>query len=344
MAVVIGLIAVFLTVISFADRAQEKAGDLNSSGKVDISDLSILLSRFNSNNSVSDTNDDGVVNIFDLSLLLSNYGKLTKPAVANLSLQDDFESGTVSATKWYITSCKHTNGDGISIVNDPLRTGGKSAKFTVNNLDIKGSCTASVGAHAAPTENPRAQLESLDPAVYRNGDEFYVNIGTYFPADFAKFDHGYVQVAEIYGKPFASSPTLGLNVIYNRTYKFNDLELHGASINSLGETVVSPIWKANKPISYGSKWEQVTMHVKLSPDAKIGFVELWLNGVKQTFVDGTQKKYMQTLLPGKTWNSPDGTQSVIVNSYRTHDLIQGDLTLYHDDIKVGNTFDSVQPN
>ncbi|HUP26180.1 MAG TPA: dockerin type I domain-containing protein [Candidatus Limnocylindrales bacterium] len=51
-----------------------KVGDLNNDGKVNIFDLSILLSHWNTSNSTGDLNKDDRVNIFDLSILLSKYG------------------------------------------------------------------------------------------------------------------------------------------------------------------------------------------------------------------------------------------------------------------------------
>jgi len=51
-----------------------KAADLNNDGRVDVVDLSILLSNFGTNNSVADINGDGTVSVLDLSVLLSNFG------------------------------------------------------------------------------------------------------------------------------------------------------------------------------------------------------------------------------------------------------------------------------
>lgn len=50
--------------------------DLNKDGVVNISDLSILLSRYNTSDPIADVNKDGTVNIFDLSILLGNYGSV----------------------------------------------------------------------------------------------------------------------------------------------------------------------------------------------------------------------------------------------------------------------------
>jgi hypothetical protein len=51
-------------------------GDLNSDGKVDVLDLSILLSHYTQTGTgiTGDINSDGKVDILDLSILLSNYG------------------------------------------------------------------------------------------------------------------------------------------------------------------------------------------------------------------------------------------------------------------------------
>jgi hypothetical protein len=52
-----------------------KVGDLNNDGVVDVFDLSILLSNWNSTTKPAyDLNANGTVDIFDLSILLSHYG------------------------------------------------------------------------------------------------------------------------------------------------------------------------------------------------------------------------------------------------------------------------------
>lgn len=51
-----------------------KIGDLNNDNRVDILDLSILLSRFNTSDTDADLNNDGRVDLLDLSTLLSKWG------------------------------------------------------------------------------------------------------------------------------------------------------------------------------------------------------------------------------------------------------------------------------
>ncbi len=52
----------------------KKVGDLNGDGKVDIFDLSLLLSKWGGMDSNADINNDSIVNIYDLSVLLSKWG------------------------------------------------------------------------------------------------------------------------------------------------------------------------------------------------------------------------------------------------------------------------------
>jgi hypothetical protein len=57
-----------------ASTQSAKLGDLNGDNAVDITDLSILLSNFNTTNAVADINHDNKVDVFDLSILLTHFG------------------------------------------------------------------------------------------------------------------------------------------------------------------------------------------------------------------------------------------------------------------------------
>ncbi len=60
--------AISITVVN------KKLGDINNDTKVDILDLSLLLTYWNTNNSSADLNQSGVVEILDLSILLTKWG------------------------------------------------------------------------------------------------------------------------------------------------------------------------------------------------------------------------------------------------------------------------------
>lgn len=66
--------AIFDNLVVTTSASTPKTGDINNDGNVDIFDLSILLSNYNTSTASCDLNTDNTVNIFDLSILLSNYG------------------------------------------------------------------------------------------------------------------------------------------------------------------------------------------------------------------------------------------------------------------------------
>lgn len=59
--------------ITATPKKNSRKGDVNNDAKIDVFDLSLLLSKWNTGDSIADLNSDGTVNIFDLSILLSNW-------------------------------------------------------------------------------------------------------------------------------------------------------------------------------------------------------------------------------------------------------------------------------
>ena len=53
----------------------KKRGDLNGDSRINIRDLSILISRWGTSGGIADINGDGRVNIRDLSILISQWGR-----------------------------------------------------------------------------------------------------------------------------------------------------------------------------------------------------------------------------------------------------------------------------
>ena len=60
--------------IGSSNASAQEPADINNDNKVDIFDLSTLLSKWNSSDALSDLNKDNIVSIFDLSILLSKWG------------------------------------------------------------------------------------------------------------------------------------------------------------------------------------------------------------------------------------------------------------------------------
>jgi len=77
LSLIIAFTLFFIPMQSFA-----ASGDLNSDGKVDVTDLGILLSNWGVSGS-ADINNDGVVDVVDLGILLSNWGSGAPPPSSN---------------------------------------------------------------------------------------------------------------------------------------------------------------------------------------------------------------------------------------------------------------------
>lgn len=72
--------------IQVAQASAVLPADLNSDGTVNVFDLSMLLSKWNTTDAQSDLSKDGTVNIFDLSMLLTKWGAVassTRPDATN---------------------------------------------------------------------------------------------------------------------------------------------------------------------------------------------------------------------------------------------------------------------
>jgi Polysaccharide lyase len=229
----------------------------------------------------------------------------------------DFETGDLSQGAMN-QSCP----DGVAVVNELARQGHYAARFTVSDQSTRARCPA------VPNGDPRAQL--ISPELFREGDDRYIGFSTFFPADFPTISKGWMQVAEIYGPPFAGAPSIGIFVEGDRLVLSRDQAHHW-----------DDVWESTTPIAKGTQWEDIVLHVKFSTDPTIGFVELWHDGVQQKFVDGSSRIYYATLVPGITWNgSPN---RFILNQYRSSSPELGPVTLYHDAAKVGKSYASVAP-
>jgi hypothetical protein len=240
----------------------------------------------------------------------------TAPVAANPAdriFTEDFEAGNLN--QWSNQSCP----TGVTIVTSPARKGTHAAKFTVADGDTNAKCPN------VPTENPRAQL--VTKGLFKDGDDYFIGLSMYFPTGFpAPTD--WFQVAEIYGEPFGGSPSMEFDVKGTKL-AFSRDKTHGYD---------TP-WTATHDI-VKDKWEDLVIHVKFSSDPNTGFVEIWDNGVQQTFTNGTQKLMYNTLVNGINWQ-PGGTNAVHINQYRSASSKLGTVTLYEDEIYVGKTYASV---
>jgi hypothetical protein len=106
---VFAAIASYLLLFSHA-APNDLLGDTNGDNKVDVLDLSILLSNYGKTpaqgqNPNADINKDSVVNIQDLSILLSNYGKLVTTTEFSVAITSPADTATIQGiTAWTVNA------------------------------------------------------------------------------------------------------------------------------------------------------------------------------------------------------------------------------------------------
>jgi hypothetical protein len=204
--------------------------------------------------------------------------------------------------------------DRITIVTSPRREGRFAARLTANDADLLGG------------ENPRAQL--MTAPMHMPGDDRYIGWSTYFPDAFPAIEGpgAFFVFFEFHGPPYNGSPSLGFGVGADGRIELRRGRRYG----------YDRVWST--PLAR-SRWIDFAVHVKWSKDENEGFVELWVDGERQTFEEnGEQRLYTQTIE-----DDQDGGLKTIPTNYRRHGSVPGDVTLFHDEVKVGPTYESVAP-
>lgn len=121
--------------------AQEPT-DINNDNKVDVFDLSILLGKWNTTDSLSDLNKDNTVNVFDLSMLLAKWGLVVAApgSIAGAQLPVSYDIATLTGTKIYVsTTGNDTTGTGTeSLPYKSVRKAVSSVSVNPTTILIRG--------------------------------------------------------------------------------------------------------------------------------------------------------------------------------------------------------------
>lgn len=214
------------------------------------------------------------------------------------------------------------HGERISVVDDPILGGDRKVmQFTVLDDDI------------GPTAHPRAQVET--PKMIRGGDEVWVGWSTLFPSDWPERlppgGTSWITLSEFYGPPYAGAAPVKLG-----TRSGTDA-LTWQRNSSYGWDIP---WERG-PIQK-NRWYDQVLHVKLSSDPEVGFVELYLNtgeGWEQQTVLGSPRLHMRTL-DSSNGGGPNYHKLAL---YRTRGMYPT-LTVFHAEHRVGTSFDAVAPD
>lgn len=223
----------------------------------------------------------------------------------------DFESG--STDDWRFV---HEAVDGrVRVVEEPVREGRYAVALTGDAAD------------EGPGEPVRAQLDG--PLLFQEGDDAFIGWSTYFPKDIPDVvDDDWFVFFQFHGEPFGMSPPVSFDRSNEDGRQVIDLargERYGFD---------NP-W--SMPLQT-DRWIDFVVHIGFSRDQSVGFIELWVDGRPQSFADGSTRLASATLNP----EQEDGLFPIATNYYK-EDTIQGPVTVFHDGIRVADSYEGAAP-
>lgn len=175
---VFALVAVFGFSILTGNTDQSNVGtsyasttepaDINNDNTVNVFDLSILLSKWNSIDATSDLNKDGAINVYDLSMLLSKWGPVrvttveTYPAPAGITADANY-TVSVNGSSSFVYSSYFGAYTSFSFSGSPVTVAVNSA--TPINTAVIHPTSDSVTAVFTPGSNS-LQFNISNPGDY----------------------------------------------------------------------------------------------------------------------------------------------------------------------------------
>lgn len=198
----------------------------------------------------------------------------------------DYSTGDFS--QWQV-QCKGYNGEGSSfpgsysarIVADPSY--GRAAHFEVRTGDVPpfGGGERSEVAGDESSGGSEGQV-----GWYR----FATKFDETFPSNHASLGWGLTN--QWHGDADRGTPPISWSVGEQNDQWTLIIDRQSSPGDYLGKVALF-----STPLNVGS-WHDVKMQIGWSTSDTIGFVQLWLNGVRQTFSDGSQTYHVRTLVPG----------------------------------------------
>ena len=227
---------------------------------------------------------------------------LAAPAAAQTTITP-FDGGldpTMSPLRPYYSG----SGNSVTLTSNPA-CNGNASKLTIG----LGSGTRRAQLDGAPNNQP-------------DGSLVYTGWSTFVPADYPNVATWHALM-QWFSAPFSGSPPVAVGI------SGSNLVIHLHTNGSGKQTVLSV------PLVKGV-WHDLVMLRRVSKSASTGYIEFWLDGVQQTFTNGSQRRIHQTM------NSDTFTPNRTIPTHYTGTGNGG--TIYHDEIRDDNSFEAVATN
>lgn len=202
----------------------------------------------------------------------------------------DYSTGNFS--QWPSVQNRGYNGPGVdyvpsysaTVVNDPVK--GKAARFEVRSGDwpgFAGGERSDVGSSASDTGGTEGQMRWY---------QFSTMFDPSFPQNHADLGWGVTNGWH----PDTSAGSAGFEWSVGAKNGYWSLIVNQQTSPS---DYVRQYTIFETPLNVGH-WHDVKMQINWSTGIKTGWIKLWLNGVRQTFFDGSDTYFLSTLVPGTT--------------------------------------------
>jgi hypothetical protein len=199
------------------------------------------------------------------------------------STGDFLQWGWIEAGDYVGSPSGYPSTYSATVIDDA--TYGKAARFEVRSGDIPfgNGERAEVGEDAATTGGTEGQVR-----CYR----FATKFDPTFPQNHA--DLGWAVTNQWHQDSEVGSPLLSWSPAIKNGYWSLTITKQSAPGDYLDTFSIF-----DTPLAVG-QWHDVTMQVRWSTSDTEGWIRLWLNGIRQTFVNGADTYFVGTLIPGTT--------------------------------------------
>jgi hypothetical protein len=200
---------------------------------------------------------------------------------------------------WYVQSL---DGRATTSTSDPYE-GTSAARFEVRDGDVEPDTGAERSEVSGPT--------------FDEGEDLYIRDAILVPAG-STFEGPWQIIQQLHEENWNGSPGLAVFLDSKPSLK-------------LGAGDGSPTYWTSSTLE-NDRWYDLIYRVKLSQDPNVGFVEVWLDGVPQTLLNGQTRMYGQTIQASQTY--------LKAGIYRSKSST-GTSILEHDSIVVGTSYAAV---
>jgi len=222
----------------------------------------------------------------------------------------DFETGNLSQ----FDSVQRVAADRIQVVTAPVRQGSYAGRFQVNQGDDPLSGNYGDRAEVSVATNEQEGQERWY--------SWSTLVGTDVPST-QKF-----QVISQWHSQADGRPPVAF-------FAYEDSLLLMVHPHRAPGDQISYVFAWQGPLKRG-EWQDIKMHIRWSATDTNGFIELWVNGVRQTLSNGTTKSQtlnIRTMYPTAA-GSITGIPNYFKQGYYRDSSITGTGTVWHDNFRM----------